>query len=118
LVVDLKPQASSDPPNTVDNDRLVLRVPWKKTPMKRRRDIMAPASVSAEDRRPIRAETRAVLRNSYDPNRNPKELHSVSSPRWRVFTQPRPRPDLKASIASCQCDHDTGRGYVCRLSGG
>ncbi len=61
LVVDLKPQASSDPPNAVDNDRLVLRVPWKKTPMKRRREIMAPASVSVEDRRPIRAETRATL---------------------------------------------------------
>ena len=61
LVVDLKPQASSDPPNAVDNDRLVLRVPWKKTPMKRRREIMAPASVSAEDPRPIRAETRATL---------------------------------------------------------
>jgi hypothetical protein len=61
LVVDLKPQASSDPPNAVDNDRLVLRLPWKKTPMKRRREIMAPACVSAEDRRPIRAETRATL---------------------------------------------------------
>jgi hypothetical protein len=61
LVVDLKPQASSDPPNAVDDDRLVLRVPWKKTPMKRRREIMAPASVSAEDPRPIRAETRAIL---------------------------------------------------------
>ena len=29
--------------------------------MKRRREIMAPAPVSAEDRRPIRAETRATL---------------------------------------------------------
>jgi len=28
-----------------DHDRLVLRVPWKKTPMKRRRDIIVPASV-------------------------------------------------------------------------
>src|SRR5258708_30125011 len=26
-------KAPSDPPNAVDNDRLVLRVPWKKTPM-------------------------------------------------------------------------------------
>jgi hypothetical protein len=61
LVVDLKPQASSDPLNAVDNDRLVLRVPWKKTPMKRRREIIVPASESPQDRRPIRAETRATL---------------------------------------------------------
>ncbi len=45
----------------MDHDRLVLRVPWKKTPMKRRRDIIVPASVSPHDRRPIRAETRATL---------------------------------------------------------
>src|SRR5436190_6303535 len=43
------------------HDRLVLRLPWKKTPMKRRRDIIVPASVSPHDRRPIRAETRATL---------------------------------------------------------
>ena len=61
LVVDLKPQASSNQPNTVDNDRLVLRIPWRKTSMKRRRDIIVPASVSPHDRRPIRAETRATL---------------------------------------------------------
>ena len=40
LVVELKAEASSDPPNAVDNERLVLRVPWKKTPMKRRREII------------------------------------------------------------------------------
>jgi site-specific DNA recombinase len=45
----------------MDNDRFVLRVPWKKTPMKRRRDIIVPACVSPHDRRPIRAETRATL---------------------------------------------------------
>jgi site-specific DNA recombinase len=62
LAVDLKAEkAPGDPPNTEDNDRLILRVPWKKTPMKRRRDIIAPASASPHDRRPIRAETRAVL---------------------------------------------------------
>jgi hypothetical protein len=44
-----------------DNDRLVLRIPWKKTPMKRRREIIVPASVSAHELRPIRAETRATL---------------------------------------------------------
>jgi site-specific DNA recombinase len=62
LAVELKAEkAPSDPPNAVDNDRLVLRVPWKKAPMKRRRDIIVPACLSPHDRRPIRAETRATL---------------------------------------------------------
>src|SRR5260370_26715706 len=57
LVVELKAEkAPSDPPNAEDHDRLVLRIPWKKTPMKRQRDIIAPACVSPHDRRPIRAE--------------------------------------------------------------
>jgi DNA invertase Pin-like site-specific DNA recombinase len=50
-----------EPPDVQDNDRLVVRIPWRKTPMKRRRDIIVPASVSPHDRRPIRAETRATL---------------------------------------------------------
>jgi site-specific DNA recombinase len=41
------------------SDLLVLRIPWKKTPMKRRREIIVP--VSAHELRPIRAETRATL---------------------------------------------------------
>jgi site-specific DNA recombinase len=62
LVVELEAKkALSDPPNAVDNDRLVLRIPWRQAPMKRRRDIIVPASVSPHDRRPIRAETRATL---------------------------------------------------------
>src|SRR5207244_11369707 len=62
LAVELMAEkAPSDPPNAVDHDRLVLRVPWKKTPMKRRRDIIVPASVSPHNRRPIRAETRATF---------------------------------------------------------
>jgi site-specific DNA recombinase len=61
LAVELKPLASGDSPAEVADDRLVLRVPWKKTPIKRRREIMAPASESPQDRRPIRAETRANL---------------------------------------------------------
>jgi hypothetical protein len=60
LAVELKADAS-DPPNTADNDRLVLHIPWRKTSMRRRRDIIVPASVSPHDRRPIRAETRATL---------------------------------------------------------
>jgi hypothetical protein len=67
LAVELKAEASSDPPNAVDNERLVLRVPWKKTPMKRRREIIVPASVSSRDRRPIRAETRVTLRTATTP---------------------------------------------------
>ena len=62
LVVELKAAASSGyPPNLVDNERPVVRIPWKKTPMKRRREIIVPASASPDDRRPIRAETRATL---------------------------------------------------------
>jgi hypothetical protein len=51
-------QASGNPP---DNDRLVLRIPWKKTPMKRRREIIVPVSVSPQEVRSIRVETRATL---------------------------------------------------------
>jgi site-specific DNA recombinase len=61
LVVELKAAASSAPPSAVDNARPVVRIPWKKTPMKRRREIIVPASVSPHDCRPIRAETRATL---------------------------------------------------------
>jgi site-specific DNA recombinase len=61
LVVELKAAAPSDSPNRVDNARPVVRIPWKKTPMKRRREIIVPASASPHDPRPIRAETRATL---------------------------------------------------------
>jgi site-specific DNA recombinase len=52
---------SSNPLDAMDNERLVLRIPWKKMPMKRRREIIVPVSMSARDLRPIRAETRATL---------------------------------------------------------
>jgi site-specific DNA recombinase len=45
----------------VQADQLAVELMAKKTPMKRRRNIMLPASVSPHDRRPIRAETRATL---------------------------------------------------------
>jgi site-specific DNA recombinase len=61
LAVELNAEASSAPPNAADNDRLVLRIPWRKMSMRRRRDIIVPASLSPHDRRPIRAETRATL---------------------------------------------------------
>jgi site-specific DNA recombinase len=53
------------PPNHDSNEqeaeRAVLRVPWRKTASKRRRDIIAPKSTAPQDIRPIRAETRAKL---------------------------------------------------------
>jgi site-specific DNA recombinase len=62
LAIELKAEkAPSNPRNVMDNDRLVLRIPWKKTPMKRRREIIVPVSVSPHDLRPIRAETRVTL---------------------------------------------------------
>src|SRR5665647_426785 len=41
-------------------DNAVLYIPWKKTQMKRRREIIAPAH-SSGDIRPIRSETRLTL---------------------------------------------------------
>src|SRR5207245_2271124 len=61
LAIELKAEKAPCDPRNAENDRLVLRIPWKKTSMKRRREIIAPASVSPHDRRPIRAETRATL---------------------------------------------------------
>ena len=62
VAIELKAaKASSNPRNAADNDRLVLRIPWKKMPMKRRREIIVPASVSPHELRPIRADTRTTL---------------------------------------------------------
>ncbi len=44
-----------------DADRTVLHIPWRKTPSKRRREIIVPKSAAPQDSRPIRAETRAKL---------------------------------------------------------
>jgi site-specific DNA recombinase len=38
-----------------------LRVPWHKTPSKRRRDILMPEALDPQHARPIRSETRATL---------------------------------------------------------
>jgi site-specific DNA recombinase len=60
LAIELKEaKAPGNSRNAIEND--VLRVPWMKTPMKRRREIIVPVSVSAHELRPIRAETRATL---------------------------------------------------------
>ena len=53
---------SAEQDATVHRDPHVLVVPWKKTPSKRPREIILPASTSPHpDPRPIRAETRAKL---------------------------------------------------------
>src|SRR5262249_56894740 len=44
--------------------RNTLKVPWHKTPLRRRREILVPASVPAQDARAIRSETRALLISS------------------------------------------------------
>ena len=57
---DRRHSAEQDQP--VHRDSNVLVVPWKKTPSKRPREIILPASTSSHpDQRPIRAETRAKL---------------------------------------------------------
>src|SRR5262245_28015879 len=61
LAIEFKAAKTSGNPRNAVDDRLVLRIPWKKTPMKRRREIIIPASASAHELRPIRAETRATL---------------------------------------------------------
>ena len=53
---------SAQQDESVHRDPHVLVVPWKKTPSKRLREIILPASTSSHrDSRPIRAETRAKL---------------------------------------------------------
>ena len=53
---------SAEQEEPVHRDPHVLVVPWKKTPSKRPREIILPASTSSHpDPRPIRAETRAKL---------------------------------------------------------
>ena len=57
---DRRQSAKQDEP--VHRDPHVLVIPWKKTPSKRPREIILPASTSPHrDPRPIRAETRAKL---------------------------------------------------------
>jgi site-specific DNA recombinase len=41
--------------------RNTLKVPWHKTPLKRRREILVPASVPPQDARAMRSESRALL---------------------------------------------------------
>ena len=73
LVIELRASKQGRPPGREDGrppshasgqleaDRIVLRVPWKKPPSKRRREIIVPQSEAPQDARPIRAETRATL---------------------------------------------------------
>lgn len=41
-----------------------LRIPWRKTALKRHREILVPSDISARSSRPIRSETRATLVSS------------------------------------------------------
>ena len=73
LVIELRAAKQEPPPGRengtppsrdsgqLEADRIVLRVPWKKPPSKRRREIIVPQSAAPQDARPIRAETRATL---------------------------------------------------------
>jgi hypothetical protein len=56
LAVELK--APSKEP---EGEPTILRIPWRKPPSKRRREIIVPHSTAPSDVRPIRAETRAKL---------------------------------------------------------
>jgi site-specific DNA recombinase len=57
-----EPRYSAEQDEPVHRDPHVLVVPWKKTPSRRPREIILPASTySHPDLRPIRAETRAKL---------------------------------------------------------
>jgi hypothetical protein len=77
LVVELKLGTSNDPPNAVDNERRVVRIPWKKTPMKRRRDIVVSASVAPHDCRLIRAEISAPPINSRSGRGGSSHAHPI-----------------------------------------
>jgi hypothetical protein len=61
LAIELRAETSGDAAIQVDNECLLLHIPWRKSAMKRRREIIVPASVSPRDGRPIRDETRATL---------------------------------------------------------
>ena len=73
LVIELRASKQGPPPgrengtppgrhgDQLEAHRIVLRVPWKKPPSKRRREIIVPQSAAPQDARPIRAETRATL---------------------------------------------------------
>ena len=47
--------------NEQEPERTVHLIPWRKTPSKRRREIIVPKSTAPQNGRPIRAETRAKL---------------------------------------------------------
>jgi site-specific DNA recombinase len=53
--------STSHQSSQLTEDRTVLFIPWRKTPSKRRREIIVPQSSAPQDAHPIRAETRAKL---------------------------------------------------------
>jgi site-specific DNA recombinase len=58
---DTQPNGKAEHPDERGAERTVISIPWRKIPSKRRREVIAPTSVSGHDLRPIRAETRATL---------------------------------------------------------
>jgi hypothetical protein len=53
-------QPSEDKPGR-DGDDSIVRVPWCKTPSKRRRELLLPSGTVAQQARPVRSESRALL---------------------------------------------------------
>ena len=58
LIVQLVQGQEADPRASIGNE---LHIPWRKTPSKRRREILLPEGPSRQTARPIRSETRATL---------------------------------------------------------
>jgi len=72
--------------------RNMLKVPWHKTPLRRRREILVPASVPQQDARAIRSENRALLISSIARGR-----------RWlnELITDPTANAESIATRDSC-----------------
>ena len=59
LVIHVAQTLDTHRPNAADQS--ILKVPYRKTPSRRRREILLPAGIPSQSVRPIRSETRATL---------------------------------------------------------
>ena len=59
LLIELANTKGSNPKRV--RSRKVLDIPWRKTPSRKRREILLPDTIQPQDARPIRSETRATL---------------------------------------------------------
>jgi site-specific DNA recombinase len=59
LIIELANPKATDKKRKQRPER--IKVPWRKVPMRRRREVLAPASTTAQTTRPIRSENRALL---------------------------------------------------------